>query len=387
MSEDMTSFNLVSGPKWIKKLWAELRKIRKKRSKELEEINKIVYGDPISLAEYYVEPDCQEVNPMDREDEDFLAAKEPLMRKIDQFIKKKNLNLGDHILFILSDAGMGKTSILIMLKLMHITSFWPRGHQCVLKKLSKSTLSEIQEIDNKRKTILLLDALDEDHSAFGRINEYLTELLLQTKEFYKVILTCRTQFFPRLERDRFERPGVVNISGYNCISKYISFFDEDKVETYLKKRFPKALGLFTPYGKIRKAKDVVSIMGSLRCRPMLLNYIEDLMDRDIETKNNSEYFVYWSLVKSWLDREKVKHQVPSEKLWNACAILATHMFEKGIRSISEIELDELIKEKAELKSVKSFEIKGRSLLNRNSDGDYRFSHYSIQEFFCYQSNK
>jgi formylglycine-generating enzyme required for sulfatase activity len=50
------------------------------------------------------------------------------------------------------------------------------------------------------------------------------------------------------------------------------------------------------------------------------------------------------------------------------------------REISEDELDKQIGEIALIKQIKEIEIKGRSLLNRNSDGDFRFSHYSIQEF-------
>jgi len=43
-------------------------------------------------------------------------------------------------------------------------------------------------------------------------------------------------------------------------------------------------------------------------------------------------------------------------------------------------LDKLIPKLARLRPVKEIELKARSFLNRNSEGDYRFSHYSIQEF-------
>jgi len=48
------------------------------------------------------------------------------------------------------------------------------------------------------------------------------------------------------------------------------------------------------------------------------------------------------------------------------------------RSIDEKRLDILIQRLPEMKEVRSIDIKGRSLLNRNSDGDYRFSHFSFQ---------
>jgi len=58
-------------------------------------------------------------------------------------------------MFILSDAGMGKTALLTMLKLMEMTSLWPRQKRCILKKLGKDTLAEIGQIKNRSGAILL----------------------------------------------------------------------------------------------------------------------------------------------------------------------------------------------------------------------------------------
>lgn len=65
-------------------------------------------------------------------------------------------------LFILSDAGMGKTSLLLMLKLAHLFSFWPKRYNCLLLKLGPDTLERLRAHPNKGDTVLLLDALDED---------------------------------------------------------------------------------------------------------------------------------------------------------------------------------------------------------------------------------
>jgi len=64
-------------------------------------------------------------------------------------------------LFILGDAGMGKTSLLLMLKLMDLGGFWPKKFTSYLHKLNEFTLETISKIENKKSTILLLDALDE----------------------------------------------------------------------------------------------------------------------------------------------------------------------------------------------------------------------------------
>jgi hypothetical protein len=50
------------------------------------------------------------------------------------------------------------------------------------------------------------------------------------------------------------------------------------------------------------------------------------------------------------------------------------------RVISEEDLQQLIREDENIAWLEKFELGGRSLLNRNSDRAFRFSHYTIQEF-------
>jgi len=271
--------------------------------------------------------------------------------------------------------------LLTMLKLMHLTAFWPPDKDCVLKKLGKKTLDDIAKIEEKRETILLLDSLDEDPTAYGRVRERLSDILQATQPFFRVIITCRTQFFPDSEHDPFKRPGLAVVAGFRCPVKYLSFFDNKLVTKYLSKRFPKKFGLFPDKKRIEKAQKVIEKMGSLRCRPMLLSFIEVLMESPFLAKEDSEYQVYEALIESWLDREKTKQPDISKKnLSDASIILATYLQMKGLREISEENLDKLIHQISKLRPVKEIELKGRSLLNRNSDGNYRFSHCSIQEF-------
>ena len=382
MIEILTFFGAVSKNKWIPKLWGKLKQIRQDREKELDEINNIMFGDPVELAEYYVEPDCQEMNPADRHEEDRMVVKQPVMVKINEFLEQPSFQQGSNQLFVLSDAGMGKSALLTMLKLMHMTKFWPEDRNCVLKKLGPKTLDEIQNIENKRKTILLLDSLDEDPIAHGQVRDRLMEVLEASQHFAKVIITCRTQFFPKTEQDLLELPGRVSIGGYSCYSKYLSFFDNEKVFQYLSKRFPtRFFGLLGNQKKIDQAQKIIDMMGSLRCRPMLLSYIEDLMNSPLMEKGGSEFRIYEALVDSWLRREKIKNKDISKKaIYDACVILAVVMQIRQEREISEAELDKLIGQIAIVKPITEVEMKGRSLLNLNSEGDYRFSHYSIQEF-------
>jgi len=98
--------------------------LKHKREIQFNQINdQILFSDPLELAKCYIEPHCQEINPADRLDDDFFVSKEPIFKKIEDFIKMQTFQQGNNQLFILSDAGMGKTSFLVMFKLLSLTSF------------------------------------------------------------------------------------------------------------------------------------------------------------------------------------------------------------------------------------------------------------------------
>ena len=381
---------IKTGVDWALKLFGMLDRSSSRRQKALDAINDILYEDPLDFVRYYVEPECQDRNPADQLDEDDMLNKAPIMEVVDKFFKKeKNKNQpGDNQMFVLSDAGMGKTSLLSMLKLMHLNRFMPSIRQCELKKLDDKTVEEIGKIEDKRHTILLLDSLDEDAAAFGRVKDRLYEILEASQPFFKVIVTCRTQFFPNVEEERLEKFGKITIQGFRCPVKYLSFFSDEKVEQYLAKRFPRRFWQ-SANPKAERAARLIRKMGYLRFRPMLLAYIDELMGpRDgeqgrnaLEVENLDEYEIYDLLVENWLLREERKDPTLSRKaLLPACIVLATYMQVEHTRKVPEEKLDRLIEKIAVIRPVKDIHIKGRSLLNRNSYGDYRFSHKTIQEF-------
>ncbi len=372
---------LTVGKDWLAKLYKQLSKKRKKKEKDLEKIKENMSGvDPLVLVKYYVDPDSQEVNPAETSVEDFNVSRQSTFKKLKDFFNYTDLtNPGNRVMFFLSDAGMGKTSLLAMLKLMDLTAFWIREYSFELFKLGENTLEEIEKIEGKRKTILLLDSLDEDKTALGRVEERILEILDFTKNFHKVIITCRTQFFPA----PMEIQGKIELGGYKCYAKYLSFFDNEKVDEYLCKRFSKKILIFKlkDKRKIDKAKKIIDKMGSLRCRPMLLAYIDDFMKNESKiTGDMDEYEVYNVLLDNWLAREETKTRKPKEELLKACMLLAVEMQIKKVRAIPGKDLRKLVASFPGIERVESIDVEGRSLLNKNSQGDYRFSHYSIQEF-------
>lgn len=375
------------GEKWVERLWEWYGKRVANRKKLLSEVNALLLEDPRELARYYVEPDVQKDNPAnviseteDADPEDFLF-RVPAYKWIDSFLgEPRTTRDGRHVAFILSDAGMGKSSLLAMLRMTAAQGVWP-GINFRLLKLGETSLDDITSCEFPFETVLLLDSLDEDPDAFGRVEERLIELLKATTRFRQVIVTCRTQFFPQGSYEMVG--GRFRVGGFYCKLAYLSLFSDHQVDTYIRKRFPAR-----HIHRISLAKDIIGRMKSLRMRPMLLAHVDDLMSLD-DGKEWTAFKVYAALVSAWLDREERKpnSDVLASDLRTACRVLALHL--QSIKpdgrartgEISPANLSALLDAANAPNVIKNVtEFGGRSLLNRNSEGDYRFAHRSIQEF-------
>ncbi|MCI5212344.1 MAG: effector protein PipB, partial [Candidatus Electrothrix sp. ATG2] len=223
---------------WVKPLWRLLERVTGEQKKELDRLRD-EFVDPEQLRGLYIEPYFQDRNPADAHQDDLLsAAQQPAFERINDFFRGE-LPLekdGRHQMFILSDAGMGKTSLLLMIKLMHLVGLWPKGYYCAFFKLGEDTLERIQALPNKGKTMLLLDALDEDLKAWKRIRERLLELLQASEDFRRVIISSRIQFFPEMEPDRLGRSEIKVLSGYHCPVLYLSPFNDFQVQEFIERK-------------------------------------------------------------------------------------------------------------------------------------------------------
>ncbi len=382
---DPLSFGLAKD--WIQrllKLWSQLRRDRRAEIEKIEND----FGDLEPLAPFYVEPDCQSSNPADHhEDEPFRAVRQPIGEWLNQFLKAPFLKRdGRHTVFLLSDAGMGKSSLLMMLKLTDLVRFWPSDLHFVLLKLRPDSLTEIKKLKRRSQTVLLLDALDEDPSAWGFIKERLSALLRDTESFRQVIITCRTQYFPKVGEAPIEKPGRIKVEGYVTNLLYLSPFSDTQVDAYLNKVYPnrildkfRKLVTDADNPQLERARRLMSSMESLKMRPMLLSYIRDLMEADVERWTS--YQIYQALVSNWLLREqrKLKGRITDEQLLQACRAVAIKLQATGAR---ELELADLRRPlvSQEVRHLKEIEVGGRSLLNRTSKGSFRFAHHSFREF-------
>jgi uncharacterized protein YjbI with pentapeptide repeats len=332
-----------------------------------------VFGSCKIFVPFYVSPDGQNVNPADTAEENTgLVSRAPIFQMLDQFLGGDNRT--SHA-FILSDAGMGKTSLLMILKLAHTSQLVIPTFAVVLLKLGERSLSRIADIPDPTRTILLLDALDEDSGAWTNFYTRVQELLRVTQHFLKVVITCRTQFFPwKHEKDGLV-PGVIKLHEFSCAKVFLSPFDDDQVNEYLARRFANE-------EMRQRAGRIVMRMKSLKFRPMLLSYVDLLVDKEKAYDNVFE--LYEELTDAWLAREVRKGIISEEDkeiLLKACESIAFDMYDSQERTIPAEKIQAMCQSEKRLRQLEDMSVEGRSLLHRTSEGTYKFAHHTMLEYF------
>ena len=371
-----------------------LKKAREKRkdSKKLQDLNPFFSNTDISIhRKFFIEtkgqnlPPSNELEPIRIES---LVFKEPLIDKLlNQYLLVKDIK--DKYFLVLAGSGMGKTTFMINLFL--------RYHEKKVKNKLKikliplgypevwSQIKKIIEDQEDQETILLLDAFDEDGKAVINYQLRFEELINLTKNFHAVIISCRTQFFPNerslpselmVPKLDLQNPGFHNIQIF-----YISPFDETDIKQYLKKKFPKNK-------KLRLlAKKIVLQFPHLAVRPMLLSRIEDLVE-DKKIKFQYSYQIYDLLVKKWIDREagrkpKLKRELYRSELSRFSVQFARKIYlgQKERNQALSVPRSELLQFANDHNvNLDDIDVTSRSLLNRDGDGNYKFSHKSIFEY-------
>lgn len=305
---------------------------------------------------------------------------------------------------ILADSGMGKTTFMLNLYIRYKKKIF-REYDIKLFPLAHDKIDlliENEDSEIKKKTILLLDAFDEDPRAISNSEERLNEIVQKSSDYKFIIITCRTQFF---ENDKSE-PYQTKIKkftdggGFQTFGKlYVSPFTEKEINSYLNKRYPlfkTTLNEIYPFHNTNKqfnnlnkekAKQIVNGCLDLMVRPMLLSYIDTLVE-DKEQVIRDNYEIYDLLVSRWIERESYQKQFPFREKFKLdlltftkkVAIFLYELFKSEGRLY--LTNDEIaIFEGTAYIELSSLEMKNKSLLTRNSRGDIKFSHKSIWEFF------
>ena len=285
---------------------------------------------------------------------------------------------------ILGDSGMGKSTFLI--NLFKIWNSKKRDREIRLYRIgSKKSWPEIEKINQLGKapdTILLLDAFDEDQKAVKDYIKRLEEIVELTENFFKILITSRTQFFPSKKDIPLETEIRTDTSFQNIRHKYISPFNNDDIENYINKRFRNNL-FFWKKNQTGEASSIVEKAPSLMVRPMLLAYLDDLLGKEYEYS----FQIYEEMVNKWIEREAKRihrslRKTFMDNLYRFSIELAVYLYNDPENEESIIFRDDLEpfaqKHRIELSKM---DLTNKSLLNRNSEGYYKFSHKSILEYF------
>lgn len=377
-------------------------------------------------TKYFIDTKCQNVAPSIANEPGAVHAFVTNEKLIPFFLKQafNSRKDDDHRFYmILADSGMGKTTFMINLYLSYIRKNWLSSKKNKIKLLPLGHFHSLDEIDNmsdeeKESTILLLDAFDEDNEAMKDHKKRLTEILDKTWRFREVVITCRTQFFSSAIEEP-QKTGILKLGGekgeHLFYKLYLSPFNDNDIRKYLKKKIS-----IIWYKQRKKAFEIVKKSPNLMVRPMLLNYIEELIapekDRinleisfnfipfldflklrykfsllrtssvDIE-KYNQIYEIYKALIQKWIEREGNRKSEGREEfmreLYEFSRAIALNMYEmQDQRGGYFIDKDEIgvFAEQHNI-NLEDLEMKSRSLLNRNTEGKYKFSHKSILEYF------
>ena len=286
---------------------------------------------------------------------------------------------------ILGGTGMGKStfSAHLFLKYLNCFKYKKCEHPIYIKYLGKKNvlndLRKMSENSDVSRSILILDALDENTDATRDTKGFLDKIEEITDKYRIVIITSRTQFFSNKGSEPTK--GVVpqnspksRFLSWNII--YISPFSEEDTIKYLENRYK------IPSREYSKAKKIADMCNDLTMRPLVLSYIDDLLDlADNNTLSIAE--VYYTIIDKWLSKECEGYSLSKSDLFKFSKKLAIYIYEKWEQTsdsfITEEDYNNFISLNCYQNNPYSF--KGRSLINRRNDGGVKFSHKSFWEFF------
>jgi hypothetical protein len=402
----------------IKHIWVRLFS-KPKKEEARTQAEKAVLQNIEHLSTMFIEPLCQRINPANDKDAKKELVFSVLKAKLE--VNEANWDGGHHIL-VLADAGMGKSTLLAMIR-MKPHKVIPKNRSCVLLKINSDLEEQLKAIKNPSKVVLLLDALDEDAEAITHgFVKRLISIIQSTLSFYRVIITCRTQFIPQ-ENKQFtvnrrnynnlpdtlkisksllgklkvsqKKPDEISfvkcdwgkndhyemqliISGFAINTIYLSYFTDEQVDEYID-RMHQFNGITKQ--SITQIRALTRKIDDLRVRPLLLANIDKIIDRLPDITDNV-YDIYEAIVDSWLyyEQRKPNAHYSHEQLLYACRLIAMQMLRTKKQTVSENEIQSLQEGVDLLRTIQSIDIFGRSFLNRREGGDFLFAHRTIQEF-------
>ncbi|MCB0567735.1 MAG: toll/interleukin-1 receptor domain-containing protein, partial [Phaeodactylibacter sp.] len=206
---------------------------------------------------------------------------------------------------LLGETGSGKSTALA-----HLFTLFTVGrsnYKAVFAQFHKD-LRPIYDLEDKENTILLLDGIDEAGEALRNPKGFFSTVENAAKDFAKVVISCRTQFFENQAAERKE----TDTEPRNFYNKaYLEFLSPDTVKAYVSKAFP----ITRENKKYRLALSIADHSGGHFTRPLLLPYINEMVEhsgRFLFFDGNrsgrevaiTSYEIYDVVIHNWIAREK-----------------------------------------------------------------------------------
>ncbi len=329
---------------------------------------------------YYIRPKCSEIDPAQKmEPRDVVTERhDDLFGVVDEFLDGDDSH---RHLWVLGDTGTGKTSFVLNYYAHNARRSNRKRHCLALVPLGiKNSEELIRDVPDQVETTIFLDAFDEDVEARNNQHNRFGELMEICCLFRRVVITCRTQFFPRGEDipvrtpiGRFGPRALREKSTYIFSKLYLSPFDNNDVRRYIRKRFP-----IWRFHSRRKAYEIAAAIPFLVPRPMLISYIPDLAQANIRVSSMCQ--LYETMVDAWLERETDWDDKDALREFSERLAMDVYLNrrERGTEAVALGELQELARDWRI--GLHPLQVSGRSLLNRDSQDNYKFSHRSMMEY-------
>ena len=258
-------------------------------------------GQIFNARKYYIRPRCQSVDPAGSDElRGMVSTDNPIFLKMNEIL---NIDTKYRHIILLADSGMGKSSFLLNYYVYYNLKA-KRRYLMYLLPLGIPNIDEkIQALLDKKDSILLLDAFDEDTIAVNNHAKRIEQIINLTRDFHKVVITCRTQFFPS-DQELPVSTGIVRVGPreigegreYVFHKLYLAPFNKSEIHKFLSKRYK-----FWQFVKRKKAHNIILKIPDISVRPMLLSYVDFLVQA--KKPYHSIFEIYGVMVDGWLNRE------------------------------------------------------------------------------------
>ncbi len=268
------------------------------------------------------------------------------------------------------------------------------------------TTSDIERWANQSGVVLIFDGLDEvlvklpetDGRLFtDQLYKYQAELASKTQQPVKMLLTCRSQYFKTLDRqkDHFTGQERGGVNPDEIEAMVMLPLSEEQITNYLRHALP---GI-EPETIIDMVKSVHDLH-DLSKRPFTLKLVGEFfpaLEEDRKAgKAISGVSLYRRVVDRWLNRDNGKHQIKSDHKLQLAAHLAALLWEQKQTSLPASEIEDwfmgwladnpkiAFRYQGISPDILEEDLRTATFLCREDDEQgsrFRFSHTSLQEFF------